>query len=96
MKGIFEDDCVRIARDEAECQWPRTMDAWEAVTWTLIRDEACGAALNETGTLRGYVWDGARSAQLPSIDVIYEIQATDIVIKDARFYEAPYHYSGRA
>lgn len=96
MKGIFEDDCVRTTRDEAESLWPRATDSWEAVTWTLVHDETCGRPLNEQGTIRGYVWDGARSAKLPSVEVIYEIQNTDIVIRDARFFEAPYHHHGRA
>jgi hypothetical protein len=96
MKGIFEDPPVQVARDEAALKWARADDAWEAITWTVSRDEACGSSLNDTGTIRGYIWDGARSADLPSVEIIYEIQATDIVIRDARFYDAPFYQHGRA
>jgi hypothetical protein len=96
MKGFIEEEWVRQVRDEAEVKWPRARDAWEAITWIIMHDEACGLPLNEAGNIRGYVFDGAKSAHLPSVEVIYEIQTNEVVVRDARFYEAPYTQHGRA
>ncbi|GLS36373.1 hypothetical protein GCM10010869_19620 [Mesorhizobium tianshanense] len=96
MKGFREEDRVRLARDLAETKWSRANDAWESITWTILHDETCGFPMNETGTVRGYVWDGARSIDLPSIEVIYEIQLDLIIIHEADFRDAPYRQAGRA
>jgi hypothetical protein len=96
MKDIREEDSVGLARDLAEAKWSRANDAWESVTWTIVHDEECGAPLNDTGSVRGYVWDGARSIDMPSIDVIYEIYPDLIIIHYAEFRDAPYGQAGRA
>lgn len=72
------------------------MDAWEAVTWTIARDPAIGASLDESGTVRSLVFDGARSIDLPSLDVIYEFDAEIVTVRDVKFYDAPYHSAGKA
>lgn len=96
MKDIREEERVRLARDESESKWCRALDAWESITWTILHDELCGVPLNESGLIRGYVWDGARSVDLPSVELIYEIQPHLIVIHYVRFYDSPYRQAGRA
>lgn len=96
MKDCREEDRVRLARDLAEEKWSRAFDAWEDVTWTIVRDENCGSPLNDTGSIRGYVFDGARSIDMPSIEVIYEIYPNLIIIHYADFRDAPYGQAGRA
>ena len=96
MKDIREEDSVGLARDLAEAKWARANDAWESVTWTIIHDEACGVPLNDLGSIRGYVWDGARSIDMPTVEVIYEIQLDLIIIWYAEFRDAPYGQAGRA
>lgn len=96
MKDLREEDGVRRAVDAAESRWDRANDAWEAVTWAIARDELVGEPLNNSGELRGFVFDGARSVDMPSIEVIYEITETQIILHDARFYDAPYYQAGRA
>lgn len=96
MKSIREEKRVTIARDAAEVRWERAMDSWEAITWVILHDETCGSALSESGNVRGYIFDGARSVNMPSLAVIYEITDEYIIVRDAEFYEAPYGQAGRA
>lgn len=96
MKDLREEDRARLAKDLADEKWSRADDAWQDVTWTILHDEHCGRALNDTGTIRGYEWDGARSIDMPSVEVIYEIQETVIIIHEVVFRDAPYGQAGRA
>ena len=95
MRDLREEDRVRLAVDEAEDRWERAFDVWQSVTWTIMMDPTCGRAVNATGTVRDYVWHGARSNGMPSVEVIYTIENDDlIVIEWAEFKDAPYHYHG--
>ena len=96
MLMVREEDCVRLAVDEAIGKWPRTEDAWDAVVWTLARDQYAGVALNDRGDVRSFVYDGARSIGMPSIEVIFTLEGNCVSIRDARFYEAPYARAGHA
>ena len=96
MKSFREEEQVRLARDEAECRWPRALDAWEAITWTLLHDETCGDPLDDIDQVRGYVWDGARSKGLPTVEVIYEIQRELIIVHHVEFRDAKYGQAGHA
>jgi hypothetical protein len=52
--------------------------------------------LTEGGSLRAFVYDGARSIDQPDIEVIYEIQLNVIVIRNAVFSNAKAPQAGRA
>ena len=96
MRTVREDAAVHQALDAALDRWPRAEDAWDAVTWALARDPTVGKALNETGTIRSVVFDGAGSIGLPSLDVIYEFDEQLVSVRDVRFYDAPYPTAGTA
>lgn len=95
MRGVREDEQVRLAVDAACQKWDRAIDAWETVCWALSRDPTVGKPLNEAGSVRGTIFDGARSIKMPSIDVIYTYDSQYITLKDARFYDSPHHYAGQ-
>ena len=94
MRGIREEEQVRLAVDEALEKWNRAFDAWEAATWTLMREPEFGKALNEAGNVRAAMFDGARSIDMPSIEIIYRFDKRYIYVEYVRFFESPYRQAG--
>lgn len=94
MRSVREEESVRLAVNDAEVRWDRAEDAWQTITWTLARDPEAGEPLNGDGSLRSFVYDGARSIKLPSVDVIYSFDPQYVTIWDARFYDSPHRYTG--
>ncbi len=41
-RQIVEQEAVRLALNEAEADWERANDAWEAATWVMAHDPPCG------------------------------------------------------
>jgi hypothetical protein len=87
-----------VARDlEAACEkWSGTEIAWEAIEWVLCRDPEVGRALNESGSVRAFIYVGARAIQQPDIQVTYVVEQNEIVVKIAVFTDAQATYAGRA
>jgi hypothetical protein len=54
----------------------------------LSRDPTVGLPLTEGGHLRSLVFEGSWAHEMPTIQVLYEITETEIVIQKARFYDA--------
>ena len=96
MRTVVEGGNVTVELAKAELRWSRTWDAWEAITWIVVRDPNQGAPLTESGITRSYTLDGVRSAGWPTVTIVYEIQPQRIVVHDAKFADAPYPQSGRA
>jgi hypothetical protein len=96
MRSIVEETEVSEAVDDARERWARADDAWNAVTWALMRDPAVGVPLSETGKARALTFDGARSIDMPTIMVVYEFDAQFVTIKSARFEDAAATHAGRA
>lgn len=94
--GVFLDETARRGMDAAAEKWPRADDVWIVVEYVLAHDPEVSTALNESGRLRAFTWDGAASAQLPTVDVIYAIGSTDITIKSMRWRNAQNARAGRA
>lgn len=94
MLDVCEEDAVRLAVNAALSKWPRAEDAWGMVIWVLARDRLAGDPLN--GPLRSFVFPGARSIGMPSIDVIFVVEAERVVIKDVSFYDSPHAKAGHA
>jgi hypothetical protein len=68
-------------------------DAWNALTWVAARDPEAGQPLNEAGDRRALTFDGARSLDMPTMTITYEIErdrliVTDILIEDAQYGQA--------
>lgn len=98
MLGIREDSPATAAYEAAILKWDRADDAWQGVTWTLARDPQTGDStpLTESGDLRAYTSEGARSIGLPTLTVVYRFDQQYITILDARFVDAKAQFAGRA
>jgi hypothetical protein len=94
--SIVEDSLVSRAIDDAKDKWTRADDAWDAITWILARDLTCGLPVTESGKTRAFTLDGARSIDMPTVTVLYEITPIGVVIRDAKFEPAKFAQAGRA
>lgn len=74
----------------------RAGDAWNAITWVIAHDPTAGRAVTESGKTRLLIFDGARSIDMPTVKVTYEIGNPEIILHQAIFEDAPYHQAGRA
>ena len=88
MRTIVESPEVMNAVDDASDQWSRFDDAWSAVTWALAKDPTVGLPLVEGGHFRSLVFEGSWAHDMPTIDLVYEITPTEIVLHRARFRNA--------
>lgn len=97
MRGLREEEAVRKAVDAAFMRWPRTEEAWDAVTWALVRDPySAGPALSESGLVRAFVFDGARSLGMPTVRTVYAIRPDLVIVRAAIFEDSVHMYAGRA
>ena len=97
MRDVREEDAVRKAVDAAYLRWPRTEEAWEAVTWALARDPySAGPSLSTNGLVRAFVFDGARSIGMPTVKCVYVIEPAVVIVRAAEFADSIHMYAGRA
>lgn len=96
MRTLVEQPDVMRAVDEAEANWPRANDAWEAITWAIVREPYLGIAITESGNIRQFTFDGARTIGMPTVTVVYEMRHTEIIVHAARFEESKYRLAGNA
>lgn len=89
------DTAAAVSIDSACEKWTDAERAWEAVEWALARDPLVGVPLSEKGSVRGFVYDGAKSIDQPDIDVIYEITDHEIIVRSAEFTDAKFSQTGR-
>lgn len=96
MRTVVEQPRVNRAIDGAKTRWSRAHDAWNTVSWIIARDPETGTSLTESGVTRSFTLDGARSIDLPTVTVLYEIRLFEIIIHDALFEDAKFAQAGRA
>jgi len=96
MLGVREQGRVSRAIDDAEIRWSGADLVWQAIQWTLARDPHAGVALNSSGSLRGFIFEGARSRDMPTAEVVYRIEADNILVEDIVFKDSQYAQAGRA
>ena len=97
MRDVREEPLVQRAVDAAYRRWPRTEEAWEAVTWALARDPySAGPPLSESGLVRAFVFDGAQSIGLPTVRAVYVIEPAVVIVRAAVFEDSIHMYAGRA
>ena len=93
---LVEDAEAQQALDAAVDEWSGALVAWEAATWVVLRDPGIGDPLGETGRIRVFTYEGARSIDQPTITLIYEKVGETTFIRAARFVKAAASFSGRA
>lgn len=93
---LVEDPEAQLALDEALEKWAGTAVAWEAATWVVLRDPEIGTPLNESGTVRVFTYQGARSISQPTITLLYTFSRHETTIKAARFEQAKHGQAGHA
>ncbi len=96
MHTVVEQPRVSRALDDAKEKWARAQDAWDTVIWVIARDAEIGRPITESGATRSFTLDGARSIEMPTVIVIYEIRLLEVVIHDAKFEAANFAVAGRA
>ena len=70
--------------------------SWECVTWSIVHEPSIGDPVTESGKILSFVFDGAKSIGMPTVQVLYERADPIIIIHDARFSDAKFTQSGRA
>jgi hypothetical protein len=88
MRSVREDPEAATAADDAFLKWARAVEAWDAVKWVLARDPNVGVPLTEGSTLRAFTYVGGWAYEMPTIIVLYEVNAQYVTIKSAKFETA--------
>lgn len=88
MRSVVESAEVMRDVDDAKEKWARADDAWDTVTWVLSKEPTVGQPLVEGGHFRAFAFEGSRAHEMPTINVVYEITETEIVIHKVRFLDA--------
>ena len=84
MLDIIESAEVMAEVDEAARRWSRCHEAWDMLFWVLSRDPTVGQPLTEVGNIRAFVFDGSWAHDMPTIDLVYEITTTRVVLQRVR------------
>jgi hypothetical protein len=96
VRTIREADAATRSLDSALERWSRAMDAWEAATWAIAHDPESGEPVTESGQTRAYSFEGARSIDLPSVTLVYEIEDDNhLIVHDALFMDSQHGQAGR-
>jgi hypothetical protein len=83
VRTIREEPAAQRSLDAALQRWARASDAWDAAIWIIARDPQAGEPVTESGITRAYTFEGARSIDLPTVTLLYELRAELIVVHDA-------------
>jgi hypothetical protein len=87
MRSVVEAPEVADAIDDAKLTWSRLDEAWDMLFWVLSKDPTVGQPLREAGHLRAFVFEGAWAHDMPTIDVVYELTDSQVIIRRVRFRE---------
>ena len=98
LLGVFEEPSAAKAYDDACERWTRASDALEAVKYVLVHDPEPpdSVVVDELGRVRALTWHGAKSADMPTIVVVYVWDTQNITILEARFSNAKAQQFGHA
>jgi hypothetical protein len=88
VRSVREDFEAQAAADDAFEKWARAQESWDAVKWVLARDPSIGIPLTEGSRLRAFTYVGGWAYEIPTIVVLYEVDAQFVTIKSARFQDA--------
>lgn len=93
---LVEDPEAQAALDDACDVWDGALVAWEAATWVLLRDPSIGVPINESGSVRAFTYEGARSLKQPTITILFEVSGDTTYVRAAKFDQPKYQQAGRA
>ena len=88
MREVIESIDFMAEVDEASTRWSRFDDAWSVVSWALSRDPTLGIPSSEGGHLRSVVFQGSFAHAMPTIYLVYEVTASQIVLQRVKFTDA--------
>ncbi len=88
LRSIVESDHTQEANDDARGRWFGAELAWEAALQVLMYDPTFGIPINEVGNLRTFTFQGARSSDMPTVQVLYQDNLDHVEIIDLRYTEA--------
>jgi hypothetical protein len=98
VRTLREENAAQRSLDAAVDRWARAMDAWEAATWAIAHDPTAGDPVTESGRTRSHTFEGARSIDMPTVTLIYEVPENSsdyLIIHDALFTDSRYGQAGR-
>lgn len=93
---IIEGRDAEQAYNEAVDKWPKADYAWQTATFIVAREPTAGDPLNESGSVRTFTLEGARSIGMPTLVLIYRVEGDTVILEAARFSDAKYSTAGRA
>lgn len=96
MRGVFLDISAQFEVDSACVKWERGEHVWRTVELILAHDPEVGTPSSESGATRSFTWEGAYSARLPTVTVIYTFNKTDVTVQATRWSDAVGARYGRA
>lgn len=96
LTHVIYDEPARIASNEAEDIWSRADDAVIALEWALMHDPNAGDPITESGETRVIVYQGAKSAQMPTITAVYSFSTETLFLHDLKFDEPKAQMHGTA
>jgi hypothetical protein len=88
MRSVREDTEASATADDAFLKWARAEEAWDAVKWVLARDPNVGIPLTEGSALRAFTYVGGWAYDMPTIIVLYQVDAQYVTKKSAKFETA--------
>ncbi len=88
LRSIVESYQTQEANDNARGRWLGAELAWEAVLQVLMYDPTFGTPINDAGSLRTFTFQGARSTDMPTVQVLYQDNLDHVEVIDLRYTEA--------
>ena len=88
LRNIIESYEAQQANDDANARWLGAKQAWEAVLQVLMYDPTFGTNINEAGTLRTFTFQGAKSLDMPTVQVLYQDNNPYVEVLDLKYSEA--------
>lgn len=85
MKDVCYEHQAAAALDTARIFWPRADEVMETLEWTLVRDPTAGLPLYPGSAQRLVVFQGAKSAKLPTVECTFEIEPDKLIFHDLEF-----------
>ncbi len=82
LLNLIEEPGITAALTSAADKFPRTWDAWQALTWVLARNPTIGFLLNDVPPPPRYLYkQAAMTAGVQTMTVVYSFNNSAITIQ---------------